>query len=281
MRFQRVVSVTVAFVLACSVTFAQVGRGGSEWLTAFGDAQRTSWIPNEPRLSIELMSKPGFALQWTSKLDNQARGANGLAQGVSANGVTLFVPMSVVAGSSNTVYGIDNDLGHVVWKRQFEATLPAATTECPGGITAAATRIVNLMPAPIAAPAAAGGGRGAVGYRSMIGEPGEGVPVEGRGGAPGRGAAAPVAAPPGTPAAAGTGAVTTTGSGGRVGGASEVQPQPPVTAPAAPAGASAAPPGGAAPQNAGRGAPGARAGGAGAPRGGGGPTGNIPGAPPE
>ena len=43
--------------------------------------------------------------------------------------------MSVVTGSSNTVYGIDNDLGYVVWKRRFDAALPAATAECPGGIS--------------------------------------------------------------------------------------------------------------------------------------------------
>src|SRR5688572_5710129 len=196
MRFQRVVSVTVAFVLACSVTFAQVGRGGSEWLTAFGDAQRTSWIPNEPRLSVELMSKPGFALQWTSKLDNQARGANGLAQGVTASGVTLFVPMSVVAGSSNTVYGMDNDLGYVVWQRRFDAALPAAAGACTGGLASAATRIVRVDPPAAAGGRGVGGGRGTVGYRSLLGEPGEGVPVEGRAGGPARGAAPPAAAPP-------------------------------------------------------------------------------------
>ena len=36
-----------------------------------------------------------------------------------------------------------------------------------------------------------GGGRGAVGYRSVVGEPGQGVPIETRGGGPGRAGAAP------------------------------------------------------------------------------------------
>lgn len=89
MRAQHLLSVVLACALPGGVTLAQVGRGGSEWLTAQADAQRTSWVPNEPRVSVELMSKPGFALQWTSKLDNQPRGVNGLAQGVTANGVTL------------------------------------------------------------------------------------------------------------------------------------------------------------------------------------------------
>ena len=47
------------------------------------------------------MSKPGFELQWKAKLDNQPRGVHGLWQGVTASGVTLFVPMSLVTGSSN------------------------------------------------------------------------------------------------------------------------------------------------------------------------------------
>ena len=240
MRSQHLLSVVLASALAGGVTFAQVGRGGSEWLTAQADAQRTSWIPNEPRVSVELMSKPGFALQWTSKLDNQPRGLNGLAQGVTANGVTLFVPMSVVAGSANTVYGIDNDLGYVVWKRQFDAQAPAGTAECPGGITAAATRIVSLVPPPIAT-GAGGGGRGAAGagYRSVVGEPGEGVPVESRGGGAGRGAGAA----PGGGAGRGVGAAAAVGDpagagargGGRAAGAAPA-PGAPATpgAPAAP-----------------------------------------------
>ena len=78
------------------------------------------------------MSKPGFELQWTTNPGNRPRGLNGLTQGVSANGVTLFVPMSVVAGSSNNVYGIDNDTGYIVWSRKFDATLPAADHQVSG-----------------------------------------------------------------------------------------------------------------------------------------------------
>ena len=91
--------------VAGGVALAQVGRGGSRM------ADRATVMRSErrgsgptPKISLETMSKPGFELQWTSKLDNQPRGLNGLAQGVTANGVTLFVPMSLVAGSSNNVY---------------------------------------------------------------------------------------------------------------------------------------------------------------------------------
>ena len=86
-------------------------------------------------------------------------------QGVTASGVTLFVPMSLVTGSSNNVYAIDNDLGYVVWERQFDVALPAPTAGCPGGISAGATRIVRLDGTVSSVPGF-GGGRGAVGYRS-------------------------------------------------------------------------------------------------------------------
>ncbi len=185
MRAQRLLIVGVTCLLAGSFGLAQVGRGGSQWLTALGDAQRTSWVRTDDKISVASLSKPGFALQWKAKLANVPRGAHSLAQGVTASGVTLFVPMSVVTGSSNTVYGIDNDIGYVVWERQFDATLPAPTAGCPGGISAGATRIVRLDGRVSSFPGF-GGGRGAVGYRSLLGEPGQGVPVEGRAGGPGR-----------------------------------------------------------------------------------------------
>ena len=187
MRATRLLVLISTFAAVVGVALAQPGRGGgSQWLTALADAQRTSWIRTDDKISAAALAKPGFALQWTSKLANQPRGVNGLTQGVTGAGVTLFVPMSVVGGSSNNVYGIDNDLGHVVWQRHFESPLPPATGACGGGLASPATRIVRAdgyLPTPFGG---FGGGRGAVGYRSLLGEPGEGVPVEGRAGGGGR-----------------------------------------------------------------------------------------------
>jgi hypothetical protein len=204
MRMQRSFFVTLACLFAGTVMWAQVGRGGSEWLTAQGDAQRTSWIRTDGAISPDTMSKPGFELQWTSKLDNQNRQATGLFQGVTANGVTLFVPMSLVTGSSNNVYAMDNDTGYVVWTRHFDAALPAATPACAGGISASATRLLHIPSAPPAPPRGGGGGARGAGYRSLVGQPGEGVPVEPRAGGPGRAGAPPAAGAPargGDPAA--------------------------------------------------------------------------------
>lgn len=232
---------TGAAAFAAAVTIAtvhaQVGRGGSEWLTARGDAQRTSWIRTDPKISVESLSAPGFELQWKRKLDNANRHAYGLGQGVSANGVTLFIPMTVVTGSSNNVYALDNDTGYVVWQRHFDAPLAPATAACPGGITSAATRIVSLTPPPIAAPAG-GGGRAAQPYRSVIGQPGEGAPVETRGGGAGRAGA--VAGGAGL-ARQGAGASDTTTPAGRGARGGQGAAAPGAGAPGAPAAAGAAP----------------------------------------
>ena len=108
MRGQRMVFVVVASAVAGSVALAQPGRGGSQWLTSLADAQRTSWVRTDEKISVGTLSKPGFEQQWKAKLDNQPRGPHGLGQGVTASGVTLFVPISLVTGSSNNVYAIDN-----------------------------------------------------------------------------------------------------------------------------------------------------------------------------
>ena len=144
MRGKRSIVTTIGAVLAAGIAFAQPGRGGSQWLTALADAQRTSWIRVDDKISVDNVSKAGFELQWRLQLQNQPRGLSSLSQGVSAAGVTLFVPMSIVTGSSNNVYGIDNDIGYVVWQRHFDAVLPPVTAACPGGITSSATRIVRL-----------------------------------------------------------------------------------------------------------------------------------------
>jgi hypothetical protein len=279
MSLKRVSVVLLACSLAGGVLWAQGRGGGSEWLTAGGDAQRTSWIRTDAAISVQSMSKPGFELQWKASLDNQARGSNGLAQGVTANGVTLFVPMSVVTGSSNNVYALDNDIGYTVWQRHFDAPLPAASAGCPGGITAAATRVVAA-----ALPAMArgggggggGGGRGPAGYRGAVSEPGDGAPIlSGRGGGPGRAAgpapaggagAAPAgagAAGAGAAGAAGAGAGAGTGAATTGSGAAAAPPDP---ARAGGAGAGAPGPAGTPP---GRGAAAANAGIPGAPGGGG------------
>ena len=55
------------------------------------------------------------------------------------------------------------------------APLPAPTSQCPGGMTGAAGRVVSLVPPALPLPAPA---PPRAGYRGGIGQPGEGVPME-------------------------------------------------------------------------------------------------------
>src|SRR5262245_56138722 len=211
MRLTRICTVLLIAVVAGVAIQGQGRGGGAEWQASYGDAQRTSWIRTDAAISIESMSKPGFELQWRTKLENAPRGGSGLMQGVTVNGVMLFTPLSIVTGSSNNVFALDNDTGWTFWQRHFDAALPAPTAACPGGITASAARTANLTP-----PAAGGGrgfgggGGGRGGYSSVIGGAGEGAPVQMRGGGAGRAGApgAPGAAPgaaAGAPVAGGRG----------------------------------------------------------------------------
>lgn len=218
MRARRLLLVCGGCLVAGGLSFAQVGRGGSQWLAPLADAQRTSWVRSDDKISVESLAKPGFELQWKTALENQPRGLQGLGQGVTASGVTLFVPMSIVTGSSNNVYGIDNDIGYAVWRRHFDAPLAAATPQCPGGIASGATRIVKLDGS--VPPGFGGFGGASAGYRSLLGEPGQGVPVEGRGAARGGDPSPAPAGRQGAPPAAGARA----GAPGR--GAAAAPPAP-------------------------------------------------------
>ena len=70
------------------------------------------------------MSKPGFELQWKTKLDNQPRGVHGLGPRRHRERRHDFRADVARDRQLEHVYGVDNDLGYVVWQRQFDAPLP-------------------------------------------------------------------------------------------------------------------------------------------------------------
>ena len=213
MRIARTLLISSAAVVTGVALFAQGRNIGGEWPTALGDAQRTNWMRSDPNISIESLAKPGFELQWRAGLEGQ-RGLKPAVQGVTANGVTLFTPLSIVTGA-NDVLAIDNDTGETFWYKSFGSA--AAGSGACAAAPVAATRQAPLVPAaPVMGGAGGRGGRG--GYSSAVGNPGEGVPIPagaGRGGgagragdAPGAGAppagAPPAGAPPAGAPAAGT-----------------------------------------------------------------------------
>ena len=178
MRAFRWMFVALGCLVAGHVGLAQVGRGGTRWFAPHADAQRTSWIRVDDKISVDSMAGTGFARQWTAALGREAGAADGLRQGVTASGVTLFVPLSVVTGPGDRVYGIDNDIAFVVWERTLDLEDAAGLPACAGAATAAATRVVPLDASATANPLARPPGPPGVGYRTQLGLPGEGAPVD-------------------------------------------------------------------------------------------------------
>ncbi|MBI3210924.1 MAG: hypothetical protein HYZ37_18730 [Candidatus Solibacter usitatus] len=160
--------------MSASVAFAQ--RGGGDWMTSAYDAQRSSWVRSDGKISKETMSKPGFELVWKMKFENAARQLNTVTPPALLDfyiGYRGFRTLGFYGASSDRVIGIDLDLARTEWQKNFSGPGSAAgTLQCPGGLTSAVTR-----PTTTAYPANFGaGGRGRGGAaKSGVGLPHEGA----------------------------------------------------------------------------------------------------------
>src|SRR5580765_5940228 len=133
------------------------GRGGPNWTTTGGDAQRTSWVKTDPRISRDSLLKPGFQRLGKAKLENQPRQLESLTQPILLSNIISykgFKALAFVGGSADNVYSIDYDLNQMFWKRHLN-TLPPATGSlvCPGALTT----ITRATPLGGAAPPVAAG----------------------------------------------------------------------------------------------------------------------------
>src|SRR5690349_4638121 len=111
---------------AGGVALAQFGRGAGDWNTVGGDAQRSSWVRADPKISRTALEKPGFALTWKVKLDNAPKQMNALTTSLVMTGYIGyrgFRSLAFVGGSSDKVFAIDTDLGRLEWQKP----VPGAT----------------------------------------------------------------------------------------------------------------------------------------------------------
>jgi PQQ-like domain len=147
----RLGCIAVASCLCClmgaGLARAQ-GRGGAVWTTAGNDAQRTSAVRTDARISTESLGRPGFQLLWKRQLD-AATGPSGLTQPVfSAPGFITykgFKGLAYVGGGSNAVYAIDYDLNRTFWSRKLDVPATPGSDACPAGLTAI-TEVTQLAP---------------------------------------------------------------------------------------------------------------------------------------
>jgi outer membrane protein assembly factor BamB len=151
-------------------------RGAGDWMTSGGDAQRSSWIRTDVKISPKNMVKPGLSLVWKLKLADGARELTGLTPPVLVDfyiGYRGFRTLSFFGANSNKVVAVDSDLSRVEWEDKYSPPSKQSTPGCPGGMTSAVTRPTNAAYPPIAAGAL---GRGTP-AKSGVGDPHEGSVV--------------------------------------------------------------------------------------------------------
>jgi outer membrane protein assembly factor BamB len=196
--------------LATVAANAQMGRGGSDWMTAGNDAQRSFWVRSDAKISPDNLRKPGFDFIWKVGVDPAAKQALGAPMLLDRYiGYRGFRSLAFFGATGDKVVGVDTDLGRVEWRQQ----LPASSSAACAGAAVAVTRPTTTA---FSSQQAGGGGMGRRGgpAHSAAGEPLEGAVTirdvsanmagpggpGGRRGAPdgpGRGPAGPGGPPPG------------------------------------------------------------------------------------
>lgn len=163
------------------------GVWGWDWLTAGGDAQRSSGVRNDRWISRATVVKPGPRLVYKITLPNTSRQMNSLSQPLlvqTARGLTGFKSMGFVTGSAGTAFGFDYDTSQVLWKTALGSAAGSGTAACPGGLTMGLARPTPLVIANVTDTEA---GRGVAPERlpsarnsgTAVGRAGEGAPIVG------------------------------------------------------------------------------------------------------
>jgi outer membrane protein assembly factor BamB len=170
------------------------GRGGGDWITDGGDAQRSSWVRTDPKISVPKLREPGFALIWKIKLGSEPGVASTLDRYIGYRG---FRSLAFLGSAAGELTAIDTDLGRIEWQKKLTGSAAQAPGACTGGMTSDLAR-ATYAGFPLSAFAGRGGTGGRGGAKSAVGEPGEGavtLVATVQNAAP-RGGSAPTPAPP-------------------------------------------------------------------------------------
>src|SRR5436853_6967660 len=126
-RFAAVFIASVTCVVAWTGT-AQAQRGGTDWMTENGDAQRSAWIRADAKINKDSLSKPGFQFLWKLKVKNESKQLNSLTPPATLErliGYRGFRMLGFFGGSSDNIFTLDTDLGRMEWEKHFSSTAPA------------------------------------------------------------------------------------------------------------------------------------------------------------
>jgi outer membrane protein assembly factor BamB len=162
--------------IVCAILAVSAAHAQGEWTTARGDAQRTAWVRSDKKISPESLQKGGFELLWRMNLGESLTEPVLVGNIIGYRG---FKALALVGGSAGNVFAVDADLAKIYWQKHFEQPRAAASAECPGGVTAAPSRLTPMAPVArpgaFAAAAAAAAARPGRPLGGAVGKPGEGV----------------------------------------------------------------------------------------------------------
>lgn len=173
------------FIVCLALTVsAKAQRGNVDWMTDSADAQRSSWIRTDAKITTEGIEKKksdkqnAFQFLWKAKVKNSPRQLNNLTPPATLDrliGYRGFRMLGFFGGSSNNVITYDTDLGRLEWEKQLKTNAPlaAGTWTCPGGMTTGIAKpmLAAIPPSPTNAT---GPGRSNP-AKSAVGDPGSGA----------------------------------------------------------------------------------------------------------
>ena len=93
-------------------------------MTVGGDAQRSSWIRSDPKISVETLQRPGFQLTWKLATSGEPILVSALDHFSGSRGGRSFALLSNASGELIT---IDSDLERIEWEKKFSGASMAAT----------------------------------------------------------------------------------------------------------------------------------------------------------
>jgi outer membrane protein assembly factor BamB len=146
-----------------------------DWTTAGYDAQRSSWVRADAKISPDNLRKPGFQFLWKVKVDAPATQTPGMTAPVLIDlviGYRGFRALGFVGVGAGHVLAVDTDLGQIEWQRRFTGSPPPGAA-APSCATAWAPNVAR--PTNAALPTGYRGGGAGEGARSAVGEPGQGA----------------------------------------------------------------------------------------------------------
>ena len=151
-------------LISAGLAFAQSG----DWMNGGFDAQRSNWVRNDSKISVESLRKPGFAVVWKLKIEGTPTTPALMDFYIGYRG---FRTLGFFGAASNRVIAVDTDLGRKEWEKNWPSNAGPAAPGCPGGMTSGVARPTAAAYPPLNPR---GSGRGTP-AKSGVGEPYKGA----------------------------------------------------------------------------------------------------------